>query len=131
MSMCVVFFFVKQKTAYDMRISDCSSDVCSSDLQAHVDTVCARHFVTEHAVCSVLSIGATLRSSQKRRQIHRMDGKCRVLRVEKPGVRLGGGNRKRNRLRSEARRVGKEGDRTWRSRWSPKHEKKNTKKNRH
>src|SRR3546814_7867300 len=33
--MCIVlycFFFFKQKTAYEMRISDCSSDVCSSDL---------------------------------------------------------------------------------------------------
>src|SRR3546814_918593 len=29
---CVLFFFVKQKTAYEMRISDWSSDVCSSDL---------------------------------------------------------------------------------------------------
>src|SRR3546814_1245500 len=29
---CCVFFF-KQKTAYEMRISDWSSDVCSSDLQ--------------------------------------------------------------------------------------------------
>src|SRR3546814_3971056 len=28
---CVIFFF-KQKTAYEMRISDWSSDVCSSDL---------------------------------------------------------------------------------------------------
>src|SRR3546814_9463350 len=28
----VLFFFVKQKTAYEMRISDWSSDVCSSDL---------------------------------------------------------------------------------------------------
>src|SRR3546814_5131284 len=28
---CVLFFF-KQKTAYEMRISDWSSDVCSSDL---------------------------------------------------------------------------------------------------
>src|SRR3546814_3917552 len=30
------FFFFKQKTAYEMRISDWSSDVCSSDL--HVDS---------------------------------------------------------------------------------------------
>src|SRR3546814_9272213 len=30
-SLCIVFFF-KQKTAYEMRISDWSSDVCSSDL---------------------------------------------------------------------------------------------------
>src|SRR3546814_1210676 len=33
--MCVLFsfFFFKQKTAYEMRISDWSSDVCSSDLR--------------------------------------------------------------------------------------------------
>src|SRR3546814_1512896 len=30
----VFFFFFKQKTAYEMRISDWSSDVCSSDLHA-------------------------------------------------------------------------------------------------
>src|SRR3546814_11397733 len=30
-----VFFFFKQKTAYEMRISDWSSDVCSSDLLGH------------------------------------------------------------------------------------------------
>src|SRR3546814_5094562 len=30
-----VFFFCKQKTAYEMRISDWRSDVCSSDLQDH------------------------------------------------------------------------------------------------
>src|SRR3546814_14404059 len=29
-----VFFFFKQKTAYEMRISDWSSDVCSSDLRS-------------------------------------------------------------------------------------------------
>src|SRR3546814_3582571 len=31
------FFFFKQKTAYEMRISDWSSDVCSSDLQSYHD----------------------------------------------------------------------------------------------
>src|SRR3546814_1584413 len=30
------FFFFKQKTAYEMRISDWSSDVCSSDLGSHL-----------------------------------------------------------------------------------------------
>src|SRR3546814_10616445 len=30
--MCMFLFFFKQKTAYEMRISDWSSDVCSSDL---------------------------------------------------------------------------------------------------
>src|SRR3546814_9834292 len=32
--MHIVFFFFKQKTAYEMRISDWSSDVCSSDLSS-------------------------------------------------------------------------------------------------
>src|SRR3546814_6979940 len=31
------FFFFKQKTAYEMRISDWSSDVCSSDLFPEID----------------------------------------------------------------------------------------------
>src|SRR3546814_1687547 len=31
---CCFLFFFKQKTAYDMRISDWSSDVCSSDLSS-------------------------------------------------------------------------------------------------
>src|SRR3546814_2734369 len=33
MLFCVLFFFFKQKTAYEMRISDWSSEVCSSDLR--------------------------------------------------------------------------------------------------
>src|SRR3546814_4083545 len=36
----VFFFFFKQKTAYEMRISDWSSDVCSSDLRG--DRQCAQ-----------------------------------------------------------------------------------------
>src|SRR3546814_6222830 len=37
-------FFFKQKTAYEMRISDWSSDVCSSDLGLlHLDSTKARH----------------------------------------------------------------------------------------
>src|SRR3546814_2415495 len=42
---CYSFFFFKQKTAYEMRISDWSSDVCSSDLLdggAHGDFRCRR-----------------------------------------------------------------------------------------
>src|SRR3546814_20434371 len=42
-----LFFFFKQKTAYEMRISDWSSDVCSSDLTddtpAPVDSTAASH----------------------------------------------------------------------------------------
>src|SRR3546814_6265448 len=33
-----MFFFFKQKTAYEMRISDVSSDVCSSDLLDGLET---------------------------------------------------------------------------------------------
>src|SRR3546814_4501322 len=41
--MCL-FCFCKQKTAYDMRISDWSSDVCSSDLIATEDRRFYSHF---------------------------------------------------------------------------------------
>src|SRR3546814_18315580 len=37
MSCWSLFFFFKQKTAYEMRISDWSSDVCSSDLEGSVE----------------------------------------------------------------------------------------------
>src|SRR3546814_19201764 len=36
----MLFFFFKQKTAYEMRISDWSSDVCSSDLPDGRDPPC-------------------------------------------------------------------------------------------
>src|SRR3546814_3780401 len=39
----MLFFFFKQKTAYEMRISDWSSDVCSSDLQKEEDMAPAAH----------------------------------------------------------------------------------------
>src|SRR3546814_6992500 len=35
----IFFFFFKQKTAYEMRISDWSSDVCSSDLQPVLNAI--------------------------------------------------------------------------------------------
>src|SRR3546814_5452581 len=41
----LIFFFFKQKTAYEMRISDWSSDVCSSDLTPHVVTAITGFFV--------------------------------------------------------------------------------------
>src|SRR3546814_10393205 len=37
-----MFFFFKQKTAYEMRISDWSSDVCSSDLGVCENSLIAR-----------------------------------------------------------------------------------------
>src|SRR3546814_16427523 len=44
----VFVFFVKQKTAYEMRISDWSSDVCSSDLLDRAD-------VHEHVFAAVIA----------------------------------------------------------------------------
>src|SRR3546814_4712101 len=41
------FFFFKQKTAYEMRISDWSSDVCSSDLRS-------RPFLSSDCICAAL-----------------------------------------------------------------------------
>src|SRR3546814_6676439 len=47
----LLFFFFKQKTAYELRISDWSSDVCSSDLMAvHLDAVAFGHL--DGAACS-------------------------------------------------------------------------------
>src|SRR3546814_15269193 len=45
----VCVFFFKQKTAYEMRISDWSSDVCSSDLTPHPTSprrLCRQGFVS-------------------------------------------------------------------------------------
>src|SRR3546814_7869047 len=47
-----LFFFFKQKTAYEMRISDWSSDVCSSDLTALVAWV-RDHGLRSRRVASV------------------------------------------------------------------------------
>src|SRR3546814_817667 len=43
---CLLVFFFKQKTAYEMRISDWSSDVCSSDLDRP-----ARFRASRHRLC--------------------------------------------------------------------------------
>src|SRR3546814_1715950 len=51
--MSVVFFF-KQKTAYEMRISDWSSDVCSSDLREHVIVLSDWTFLHPHQLVTKL-----------------------------------------------------------------------------
>src|SRR3546814_10929107 len=45
-----IIFFVKQKTAYEMRISDWSSDVCSSDLHRAYDVEIGQARLHHHAV---------------------------------------------------------------------------------
>src|SRR3546814_9571627 len=97
---CIVFFFFfKQKTAYEMRISDWSSDVCSSDL-AHGSAFAqsAAGQAQEH----VLEVRGPVQVRGVRRQPAE-----HVLR--------------RGDIRSEARRVGKECVSTCRSGWWPYH----------
>src|SRR3546814_17435444 len=52
--MLVFFFFFKQKTAYELRISDWSSDVCSSDLIARAER--------NQVMAAPLMVGSTLPS---------------------------------------------------------------------
>src|SRR3546814_2300449 len=68
-----VFFFFKQKTAYEMRISDWSSDVCSSDLPCggtpcHVQAGRGRSGIDRHP--GFPGGGASLHR-QRRRAHHR------------------------------------------------------------
>src|SRR3546814_18530056 len=55
-----VFFFFKQKTAYEMRISDWSSDVCSSDLAMNVTSAPAPAGVDEAAVAGLEMVPSRL-----------------------------------------------------------------------
>src|SRR3546814_2100807 len=94
------FFFFKQKTAYEMRISDWSSDVCSSDLPA---AALAGTFLFKWVPGLADPKQATLISLALGVLIALAVGMTRL----KP--------------RSEERRVGKECVSTCRSRWSPYH----------
>src|SRR3546814_7063243 len=51
------FFFFKQKTAYEMRISDWSSDVCSSDLKTTLERVLP---YWHDAIAPQLKVGQTV-----------------------------------------------------------------------
>src|SRR3546814_2703089 len=98
------FFFFKQKTAYEMRISDWSSDVCSSDLLAGFGRIGGRGRV-------VIDQRQALRAC---RAIDGLSGGGDLVKEAglARGVDIG---------RSEERRVGKECVSTCRSRWSPYH----------
>src|SRR3546814_998439 len=102
-----VFFFFKQKTAYEMRISDWSSDVCSSDLQQVAQKVPLALGALQE---SRLLVGC--QAGEKAMQIlgHVED---HVAALRAPLLEDLG--------RSEERRVGKECVSTGRSRWSPDH----------
>src|SRR3546814_8810170 len=56
--MSFVFFFFKQKTAYEMRISDWSSDVCSSDLHRPIEDKSKLVAAINRLVVEVLEVSA-------------------------------------------------------------------------
>src|SRR3546814_7538844 len=99
MDVLFLFFFFKQKTAYEMRISDWSSDVCSSDLEAKrmsfkviiLDPLkgCPAAAVVDEQIVADFKDQIAIRNLASKR--------------------------------SEERRVGKECVSTCRSRWSPYH----------
>src|SRR3546814_19598361 len=119
----VVVVFFKQKTAYEMRISDWSSDVCSSDL-AHISDRPARiqhrggrlWILNSAALNELLAgegapppAGLEIRNGWPTGRLYDADDWVRV-RLSGPWP-----------SRSEERRVGKECVCKCRSRWSPYH----------
>src|SRR3546814_5863888 len=102
------FFFFKQKTAYEMRISDWSSDVCSSDLLDRLADGHERRLVRRWR---------GVEGADHRRAQHVAGGQV----IGRLGAAASGGVDRRVHRRSEERRVGKECVRTCRSRWAPEH----------
>src|SRR3546814_8090530 len=103
------FFFFKQKTAYEMRISDWSSDVCSSDLVIDKGIGGAnggsidRWFEILFVVAAMLAIATAARFF------------CITVLAERIVADI------RKQVRPEARRVGTECVSTCRYRWSTYH----------
>src|SRR3546814_1254664 len=108
----IYFFFFKQKTAYEMRISDWSSDVCSSDLLP----------------CVACAVDCWAARAGTDADFHRRDLFEAIAQGAFPSWVLSVqimpyADAKTYRInpRSEERRVGKECVSTCRSRWSPYH----------
>src|SRR3546814_1014788 len=103
------FFLFKQKTAYEMRISDWSSDVCSSDLASNVD------FAPTFLDYAGLAVPSYMQGRSLRPVLEgRTPKDWQQLAYHRYWMHKDG-------IRSEERRVGKECVSTCRSRWSPYH----------
>src|SRR3546814_4728995 len=103
-------FFFKQKTAYEMRISDWSSDVCSSDLNK---VIFLRKLVpggSEHS----FGIHVARMAGMPQSILDRANLLLKQLEEERSSDSS-------LKNRSEERSVGKECVSTCRSRWSPYH----------
>src|SRR3546814_3948403 len=78
-----VFFFFKQKTAYEMRISDWSSDVCSSDLHPELRDRLNREMAVAGEKFFVDSLSLAQRFQfPGRKQLHPRDQKSEGHRQE-------------------------------------------------
>src|SRR3546814_16560589 len=140
---CVVFmfFFVKQKTAYEMRISDWSSDVFSSDLQSLQHARELQQLKVRELDQINRQLGEFDAREQRERQ--RLEEAARQLtELEQPALSAEEHEtatqstlieseddeheeQRRWDSRSEERRAGDERVSPYRSRWSPHHQPKN------
>src|SRR3546814_15551346 len=128
----LMFFFFKQKTAYEMRISDWSSDVCSSDLKDHI---LERYLNTVYFGRGAYGVEAAARiyfdSSASKLTVEQaalLIGLLRSPATADPNEHMDVAMKRRAVVlkdlvatRSEERRVGKECVSTCRSRGSPYH----------
>src|SRR3546814_3209014 len=112
LSTFLLIFFFKQRTAYELRISDRSSDVCSSDLRRPARRTKFAQLVLglEHGR-DRRQFGLSVEIEQSDAGQARDDFADDFARHDRRAVIA----------RSEERRVGKECVSTCRSRWSPYH----------
>src|SRR3546814_11844410 len=103
----VFFFFFKQKTAYEMRISDWSSDVCSSDLNPGPSG--------ELVIATASTDASTSSTPADGAQLANCSSRTRMRWPREPTSPTA------SSAKSEERRVGKEGVSTCRYAWSPSH----------
>src|SRR3546814_20082580 len=129
---CDLFFFFKQKTAYEMRISDWSSDVCSSDL--HIPGAVYSNYLRSGWRTEMDGVPAQL---PRQETLEALIGELGIANDSHVVVVSAGTDALdissaapvyspfegpgHDRVRSEGRRIGKEGVRTWNTRWWPEH----------
>src|SRR3546814_6411920 len=117
----LVFFFFKQKTAYEMRISDWSSDVCSSDLLSERRCQQQQGQRADEAAADRREVGQGQRQvavaalGHRKAVEGRRDGGGRAGRIDEDRRVAAAVDR------SEERRVGNVCVSTCRSRWCPYH----------
>src|SRR3546814_6882252 len=114
MTVCCVISVVKHKSAYEVLISDWSSDVCSSDLSVLLETLC---FLSEWFRCVQVEdsvrpeLDGLLTGRRRRESLVCVPKSCYVGPV--------GTSEGAPRRGTEERRVGKECGNKCRSRWGP------------